>query len=311
MHWIRRALAAMVAVALLASGCGRGADDTGVTTIGLLSAALADTSEASEASSFRESLSLGVAWKIEGEEISTGLDAKRPVFVSAISPERDYSRFNVGTFIESLLGFLPPGLDELDIEMWSDDERAVMDTTAVQQLADAAPHLDLGPMAPGVFFIDLAAIDADSPELRAAISGTSTPDLGEMAKSLPAALTTIEQTSTDPSTFVGTTTSARLNEALGWNTEDEARSNAADFGMVSGGDFDELAELFLNFYETNTVEVVIELDERGLLSVLWIDQDFSGMLRALAKSEDSGDEFTEEERQWQQPKPTALPPSTR
>ncbi|MYH71422.1 MAG: hypothetical protein F4153_02400 [Acidimicrobiia bacterium] len=295
MHRVRQVLAAAVAVALLVSGCDRGANDTAVTTIGLLSAALADTAEASEASSYRESISFGVVWNIEGEEISTGLDEKRPVVVSEISPERDYSRFNMGTFMKQLFGFLPPGFDELEIEVWSDDERAVMDTTALQQLADAEPRIDLGPMAPGVFSINWAAIEADSTELKAALSGSSSPDLSEMAKSLPAALITIEHTSNDPSTFVGTTTSARLNEALGWNTEEEARYDAADFGMDFSADPDELAELFLDFYETNTVEVVIELDERGLLSVLWTDEDLSGIFRIIAESEDLRAEFSEEE----------------
>lgn len=43
--------------------------------------------------------------------------------------------------------------------------------------------------------------------------------------------------------------------------------------------------------------MVIELDERGLLSVLWTDQDLSGIFRALAESEDFGAELSEEERQ--------------
>ena len=78
MHWIRRSLAAAIAVALLAAGCGNDTEDTGVTTIGLLSAALADTAEASEASSYRVSLSVAAVWKIEGEKLSTGLDEQSP-----------------------------------------------------------------------------------------------------------------------------------------------------------------------------------------------------------------------------------------
>ena len=45
--------------------------------------------------------------------------------------------------------------------------------------------------------------------------------------------------------------------------------------MATSADLNELAELLLDFYETNSVEVVIELDERGLLSVLWTDEDLS------------------------------------
>ena len=286
-------MAAAVAVALLATGCGRGTGDTGVTTIGLLSAALAETAEAA---GYRESLSFGVVWKIEGDEISTGLDENNPVVVGEVSAERGHYWFDLGRFIDLLfvggLGYW----GDLRLEMWDDGERLVFDTSALQVLVDEDPHVDLGPMAPGVFFIDLNAIEADSPEFMDAIAGSSTPDLSKMAKSLPAALTSIEQTSTDPPTFVGTTTSARLSEALGDNIVDEARSDASDLDMFSG-DPEELTELFVQMYETNKVEVVIELDERGLLSVLWTDEDFSGIFRVLAESEDFGAEFSEEERQ--------------
>ena len=294
MHWIQRTLATAVAVALLATGCGRGTGDTGVATIGLLSAALAETAEAS---SYRESVSFGAVLKIGLDEVSTGLDENNPVVVGETSAERGHYRFYMGRLLESILGFSLDDWDDLSIEMWADDERLVFDTSTLQKLADAEPDVDLGPMAPGVFFVDLNAIEADSPEFMNAIAGSSTPDLSEMAKSLPAALTSIEQTSTDPSTFVGTTTSARLSEALGGNIVDDARSDATDLGMAFSGDPEELTELFVQMYETNTVEVVIELDERGLLSVLWTDEDFSGIFRALAESEDFGAEFSEEERQ--------------
>ena len=291
MNWIQRTLATAVAVALLATGCGRGTGDTGVTTIGLLSAALAETAEAS---SYRESASFGAVWKIGGDEISTELDETNPVIVSETSAERGHYRIYMGRLYESLFGFSLDDWDDLSLEMWTDDERLVFDTSTLQLLVDANPDVDLGPMAPGVFFVDLNAIEADSPEFINAIAGSSTPDLSEMAKSLPAALTSIEQTSTDPSTFVGTTTSARLSEALG---VDDAHSVAANLDTAFSGDIEELAELLVHIFETNTVEVVIELDERGLLSVLWTDQDLSGIFRALAESEDFGAELSEEERQ--------------
>lgn len=290
-------LAAAIAVALLAAGCGNDTEDTGVTTIGLLSTALADTAEASEASSYRVSLSVAAVWKIEGEKLSTGLDEQSPAFVCEVTPEREHCRFDISRFLESMLGFTFADWVDLGFEVWFDQDQIVMDTSAFQQLADVDPEVDLGPLAPGVFFIDLSTLEAGSSELMDAVAGSSTPDLREMAARLPAALITIEQTSTDPPTFVGTTTSARLDEALGWNTEDEARSGAAELGMATSADLDELAELLLDFYETNSVEVVIELDERGLLSVLWTDEDLSGIWRIFAESEDLGAELSEEERQ--------------
>ena len=294
MYGIRRSLAVVVAVALLAAGCGRGTDDTGVTTIGLLSAALADTAEAS---SYRVSLAAGMKLSIAGEELSTGIDENNPVAVGEVSSEREYFRIDISTLLESLFGFSIDDWDYLGFEMWFDPERIVIDTSAFQQLVDADPDVDLGPFAPGVFFIDLTAIEADSPELMNAVAGSSTPDLREMAASLPAALTTIEQTSTDPPTFVGTTTSAGLIEALGGDVEADARCEAAALEMEFSADLDELAELIVEVYETNPAEVVIELDEQGLLSVLWIREDYGAVLRSLAESEGFGTDLSEEERQ--------------
>lgn len=294
MYWIRRSLAVVVAVALLAAGCGRGTDDTGVTTIGLLSAALADTAEAS---SYRESLSVGMKWKIAGAELSTGIDEDNPAFVCAVTPERDYCRFDMSTFIESLLGFMLDEWDDLGFEMWLDEERLVVDTRSLQPLIDVDPDVDLELLVPGVFFVDLTALEAGSTELMDAFAGSSTPDLIEMAERLPAALTAIEQTSTNPPTFVGTTTSARLIEALGGDVEADALCKAAQLGTASLADLDELAERIAQFYETNTAEVVIELDEQGLLSVLWTKEDYSGLLAIIAEYASLDAELSEQERQ--------------
>ena len=294
MNWFQRTLAVVVAVALVASGCGGGDDDSSVTTIGLLSAALADTADAS---SFRVSVAVGMKWSIAGEELLAGIDENNPVAVGETSAEREYLRFNMSTLFESLLGFSIDGWDDLGFEMWFDQERIVADTSALQPLVDADPDVDLGPIAPGVFFIDLTGLEAGSSELMDAVAGSSTPDLKEMAERLPAALITIEQTSTNPPTFVGTTTSARLNEALGNDVEADARCEAASLGMASPEDIDEVAEAIVEFYETNTAEVVIELDDQGLLSVLWTKEDYSDFFLIIAEFQSFGDDVSEEERQ--------------
>ena len=288
-------LAVAVAVVLLAAGCGRGTDDSSVTTIGVLSAALADTAAAS---SHRVSVSVGTQWKVLGEEFTTGIDEQSPVLVCVANSEREHCTIDVSKLLESLLGFSfwPDDLDDVGIETWFYQERIVFDTSAFQPLVDDHPGLDMGPLAPGVFFINLAALEADSSELMEAVSGSSTPDLRKMAESLPAALTVIEQTSTDPPTFVGTTTSARLDGALGGDITDDLR-NAAELRALSLTDSDELAELIAQFYETNTAEVVIELDERGLLSVLWTKEDNSGFFRILAEYRSLDTELSEQERQ--------------
>ena len=298
MTWIRRTIAAAVAVGLLAAGCGRGTDESSVTTIGLLSAALADTAEAS---SYRVTLSGGLTLKISGVELTAALDEQNPLAVGEVSPEREHFKINIGTLLESLFEphfeSLPFDREEVAFEVWADDERLVIDTSALQQLADVDSDVDMGPLTPGVSFIDIAVLEAESIEFMDAVSGTSTPDLSELAVSLPLALVTIKQTSTDPPAFVGTTTSARLSEAMGSNIEADARSVAVELGMALPADFDELTEIVVQVYETNKVEVVIELDERGLLSVLWTKEDYSDVFRALAESENFGTRLSEEERQ--------------
>lgn len=294
-------LAVAVAVVLLAAGCGRGTDDSSVTTIGVLSAALADTAEAS---SYRASVSVGSQWKISGEEITTGIDEQSPAFVCEASSEREHCTFDISAFIDLLFGFWLDDWGDLRLEIWADQERMVVDTSALQWLVDADPDVDLGPIAPGVFFIDLTALGAGSSEFMDAVAGSSTPDLREMAESLPAALITIEQTSTDPPTFVGTTTSARLVEALGGDVEADALCEVAPLGMPSlrdlisdRNDFNGLDELIAQFYETNTAEVVVELDDRGLLSVLWTKEDFSDLFSIIAEYWSLNTELSEQERQ--------------
>ena len=292
MHGFRRRWAALIAVALLVAGCGGGSGDTTVTTIGVLGAALDDTAEVS---SFRISLSGGMTFKIPtaGGDFSTELDEQNPLAVGEVNSERQHFTFNVG----ALLGPLAGDFGDLGIEMWADDERIVVDTSDYQHLVDASPSAELGPIAPGIFFIDLVGVEADSPELMEALVGSSTPDLKELALSLPAALATIEQTSTDPPTFVGTTTAARLIEAQGGNVEDQIRSTMAGMALNLPTDVDELTEAFVEVFKNSEAEVVIELDEQGLLSVYWTRQDLSGLFSAMLEVDSLFAGASEQERQ--------------
>ena len=84
-----------------------------------------------------------------------------------------------------MLGFTFADWVDLGFEVWFDQDRIVMDTSAFQQLADVDPDVDLGPLAPGVFFIDLSALEAGSSELMDAVAGSSTPDLGRWQRDCP------------------------------------------------------------------------------------------------------------------------------
>ncbi len=293
MSGIRNRLAALAVVALLASGCG-GSGDSSVTTIGVLSAALADTAEAS---TYRVTAYSGITMKLPavGFDSSTDIDEQFPLLVGEVSRERQHFIIDLGPTLEGLVGDLDE-FGDIELEMWVDDERLVMDTSGYQQLQDAAPEADFGPFAPGVFSIDSVAIGAESPQLQTALVGSSTPDLGELAVSLPSALSEIEQTSTNPQIFVGTTSYADLLVAQGSELTDIARTQAAGAALNQTVSIDSLTDFYVDFFERLEAEVVIELDERGLLHVLSYRVDMSDLFSTMFENEDLIPEFSEQER---------------
>lgn len=290
----RQWLATLVVVVLVAAGCGGGEDKTNVTTIGVLSAALADTAEAS---TYRVSLFVGSTFALPamGFESETGIDGQGPTMVGEISTEREHLVMDIGTMLEGLLGDIGD-LGDLRLETWVDGEWIVMDTSSYQRLADANPEVDLGPIAPGVFSIDLAAIGAESPELLRALVGSSTPDLNELAVSLPTALREIEQTSTSPQIFVGTAIYADLLAAQGVDVIDSARSQAAGQALAQPISVDALTDFYVDFFENLDAEVVIELDERGLLRVFTTRADMSDIFSKMLDAEGLLPETSEQGR---------------
>ena len=289
---LRNWVAALATAGLLASGCGGGSEESSVTTIGVLSAALSNTAEAS---TFRVAVYSGTTLRLPaiGFESVTELDEERPLLVGEISSEREHFIIDLGALLEALLD----DAGDFGFELWVDDEHIVFDTSNYQQFVDADPEIDLGPLAPGVFSIDLAAIGADSPELLAALVGSSAPDLSELALSLPTALRKIEQTSTNPQIFVGTTTYADLLEAQGADVEDFARSYAGGIALTQPGSIDALTEFYVDLFKGVDAEVVVELDERGLLRVLSTRVDLSGIYSNIFDDESLFPETTELERQ--------------
>ena len=259
----------------------------------MLSTALADTAEAS---TYRVTTYSALKLKLPalGIDSAADLDDERPLLVGEVSPEREHFTFDLGVVLEPLIGDTAE-FAGLGFEMWVDDERMVMDTTSYGHLTDTDPQVDLGPIAPGVFSVDLAAIGAESPELQAALVGSSTPDLSELALRLPAALGDIEQTSTDPQVFLGTAIYADLLEAQGADLEDTARGAASSVALVQSMSVDALTDLYVEFYENLEAEVVVELDERGLLRVLSTRTDMSAIFSKILEAESLFTTANEEE----------------
>ena len=287
---MRFGLLALAVVALLAAGCGEADDDAGVITTSAVSAALADTVEVPvyQATTSATTLLTMPAMGADADPQPTGVS---PTVVATVAHDRQHFFISIA---------LPPGAqiaggDAIEFEMWSDSERLVMDTRDYQRLLDAAPGTELGPLEPGLFFVDLAAIGSSHPGLLGALVGVSLPSLRDLADNLPAALDTIEQISEDPPIFVGSTTAASLIRARGADLEVAMRSTVAGMALVSPADVDELTELFTEVFSTAAAEVVIELDDQGLVSVLSTREDMSGLFTAVLEAESLAAGATDQE----------------
>ncbi len=288
---MRFGLLALAALALLATGCSGGADDADVVTTNAVSAALAGTVEVPV---YRVTTS--VTQLLTMPDMGTDADPQpagvMPTVVATVAHHRQHAVLTV----VAAPGFEIAGGDAIEFETWSDSERLVMDTRGYQRVADAAPGTDLGPFEPGIFFVDLAALGSSHPELLDAVVGVSPPSLRDLAENLPAALDTIEQTSEDPPIFVGSTSVASLYRARGADVADTIRGTVAGMSLVAPVNIDELTELLVEAYGTAEAEVVIELDDQGLLSVLSTREDLSGVFSAIVAAESLDPEATDQDR---------------
>ena len=289
---MRFGLLALAVVALLAAGCGEADDDAGVITTSAVSAALAGTVEVPV---YRVTTSATTLLRMPdmGADADPQPAGVTPTVAATVAHDRQH--FFVSVALSP--GTQITGGDAVEFEIWTDSERLVMDTRDYQRLVDATPGTDLGPIAPGLFFVDLVAIGSSHPELLDALVGVSPPSLRDLAENLPTALDTVEQTSEDPPIFVGSTTVERLHRAQGADIEEDTiRSSAAGLSLVSPVDMDELTELLSGVFDTAEAEVVIELDDQGLLSVLSTREDMSGAFIAIMEAQSLATEVTGQER---------------
>ena len=288
---LKKRLVVLFAAVLLAAGCGKGDSESTVTTVGELGSALAETAEVS---TYRVSLSTAqtIGLPFGAVETIAEIDEQAPTVVGEVSSARQHFVMDLGALLGPIAG------EELDLklEMWIDDERLVIDTRDYQQILDENSDAQLGPFEPGISYVDLSDLKAEGPEMLAAFGGSSLPDLRELAEKLPAALISVEQTSLDPSTFVGTITFTDLTEAQGQDIEVISRSAAAGVALNSPMSVDALTQFYVGFYDSTEVDVTIELDERGLLHVLSTRADLSNLYSAMLEVEGLIPEITESER---------------
>lgn len=288
---MRFGLLALAAVALLATGCSEGADDADVITTNAVSAALAGTVEVPvyRVTTYATTL---LAMPDMGADADPQPAGVSPTVTATVAHDRQHFFLSIALSPGTQIA----GSDAIDFEIWSDSERLVMDARDYQRLVDAAPGVELGPLEPGLFFVDLATIGSSHPELLDALVGVSPPSLRDLAENLPAALDNIEQTSEDPPIFVGSTTIAGLRRAQGVDIAYAARSSVAGLSLASPVNIDELTELLSEVFSTAEAEVVIELDDQGLLSVLSTREDMSGAFTATMEAQSLAAGVTDQER---------------
>ena len=282
----------LLVLALFALGCGKGDSDSTVSTVEKLRAALADTTNVS---TYRLSHWTAQTLQLDfaGIDESGEIDQQEPTTLAEISPGRQHYVVDMGALLAPVTG------EKLDIkfEIWNDDERLVIDTRSFESILDRNPGAQLGPFAPGLAYVDLGGSEFAGPELLAAIAGSAPPDLKVLATKLSESLIDVEQTASDPQTFAGTITLADLTEAQGQDVEVVARSGAAGLALNASVDIDTLTELYIDVYESTEAEVVIELDESGLMRSLSSRVDLSGVYSALFEVEGLIPDLSASERQ--------------
>ncbi|MEZ5247532.1 MAG: hypothetical protein R2707_20755 [Acidimicrobiales bacterium] len=275
MRQIRR-FSVLLVLALALVGCGDGGSRTETSAVETLGAALTG---AAEASSYRIEVSTAqtISSSALGIETSTALDRERPGSVSEVTPDG----FHGIVDLVSLLGPVAEGVGgPLEIEMWGSADRFVFDTTSYERLQALNPLGELGPYRPGVFSVDAGALGAMGNEEVVGALGGGTFDLASLAETLPAALRDVSADEERPGTYVGTASIAAVNTALGTDVEDMARATSAGMALNLDVDPEALAAVYVDFYESQDVEVVVTV-EAGLLSTLEYEMDIAPLYEFL------------------------------
>jgi hypothetical protein len=281
------------ALALVVVGSACGGDDAAPTPLEVVGGAFEDAAEASSYTVTQLSAQ-SISSSALGIDTVEELDADEPVLVAELTPAGQHVQMDVAR----LLGPLAADLGPLVIELWVDADRIVIDSRAFQALLDQSPGAELGPLAPGLSFVDLEQVGAERAGFLTAIAGSGAPDLATIAARLPAALADVEQVSDDPLTFTGSTSFADHTAAMGGDIEVVARSAAAGVALNLDVDPEALADFYVDFYEATRIDVTIVLDADGLVSSVETHADLSRLYTQLFEhGEELGLGFSDRELQ--------------
>lgn len=302
-HRWGRSVAVIIAVLALLAGCGDDGDsetstDATASTDGTapestgsvdLAAAFAETADITHYR-VRQSTAQTLSSSALGIDQSTEIDPDNPDVIGEVTPERSHLSIDLGRALGPMAG----DIGSLVLEMWLDEERLVIDSTQYASLLEQNPQAQLGPLEPGISYVDLAAVQADSPELVAAITGNGLAAPSAMAERLPAALDDVRQV--DDRTITGTASFDVVLEALGGDVEQLAAGAAGGVALNLGVDPKGLARFYADFYRQLPADVTIELDESGSVRAVSSEVDLSGVYDAVFENaEQIGIQLTDDE----------------
>lgn len=275
----------VVLLSAAVAGCGQQGDDEpkAVDLVGVLAAA-------GDATSYRVSTfsAQTISSSLLGLDTETEIDEDRPASVAEVTPEASH----VVVDLSALLGPATGSDLEVGLEMWITPDRITIDSRDYAKIEEINPDADLGPLAPGIAYLDQRSVSGDDADILAAIVGQGVPDLRDVAARLPS---TLEDVAQDGGVITGTGSYADVVGALGQDVEKMARSVAAGLALNLGVDVDKLTDLYVSYYEDTPADVTVEADADGSLSSLGFTVDLSGIFARIFESPDLFDERPSEE----------------
>jgi hypothetical protein len=260
------------ALALVVVGGACGGGDADQTPLEVVGGAFDDTAEAS---SYRvtQLVAQSISSSALGIDTVEELDADEPILVAEITPDDRHIEMDISGLIGPLAGDVGP----IALELWVGEDRIVVDSRGFEALLEQSPGAELGPLAPGLAFVDLEQVGAERESFLTAIAGSGAPDLATLATRLPGALADVEQVSDDLPTFTGSTTYADHAAAMGTDIEVVARSAAAGVALNLDVDVDALADFYVDYYAATSIDVTIVLDADGLVRSVETHADLSDL----------------------------------
>lgn len=265
-----RLLAGALLPIALATGCGGSQSATQEVALDDAFAA------ASEATSYRVTswTAQDLSSPLMGVDSETTIDQARPTERAEVTPDLTHIALDLSALLGAMMGEGP----QLGLEMWASPDRITIDTRDYAVIADVDPTTDLGPLEPGIAFVDLDAFSRDGEDVAELMTGQGVVDLRTLATDLPSILEDVEQ---EGSTITGTAGYADLVEALGGDVEQVSRGAAAGLALNLGVDVDELTDLYVDFYTATPTDVTVTLDSDESLSSVEYTVDLSGIHTAV------------------------------